>query len=94
MVQLTTQEIGATAQIEQGGHPGTAERDLLAWLAVRGVPALVALTKSDKLAPMRRTARARELAASLELPPEQVIATSAQSKLGIDVLWKALGAWL
>jgi len=68
------------------------ERDLLAWLAERGVPALVALTKCDKLAPMRRAERARALAAAFELARERVIATSAQTKLGIDELWKAIAA--
>ena len=70
------------------------ERDLLAWLAERGIPALVALTKCDKLAPMRRAARARELAGSFDLPAERVIATSAHSKLGIDGLWKAIDSLL
>ncbi|HTY19475.1 MAG TPA: ribosome biogenesis GTP-binding protein YihA/YsxC [Myxococcota bacterium] len=70
------------------------ERDLLAWLAERGVPALVALTKADKLAPSRRGERARALAAALELPPDRVIATSAHAKLGIDALWRAIGVWL
>jgi len=70
------------------------ERDLLAWLAERGIPALVALTKCDKLAPMRRAARARELAPSFGLPAERVIATSAHSKLGIDGLWKAIDSLL
>ena len=68
------------------------ELDLLAWLGERSIPALVALTKCDKLAPMRRAARARALAAAFELPRERVIATSAQTKLGIDELWKAIAA--
>jgi len=66
------------------------ERDLLAWLAERRIPALVALTKCDKLAPMRRAGRVRELAQSFGLPAERVIATSAQTRLGVDALWKAL----
>ena len=70
------------------------ERELLAWLAARGVPALVALTKSDKLAAARRAERARELAAALELPPDRVIATSAHAKVGIDALWKAIESLL
>ena len=70
------------------------ETDLLAWLAGRRVPALVALTKSDKLAPMQRAARARSLATAFGLPPERVIATSARAKLGIQALWRALGPWL
>jgi hypothetical protein len=41
---------------------------------------------------MRRAARVRELTAAFELPPERVVATSATSGLGIDVLWRAIDA--
>jgi GTP-binding protein len=67
---------------------------LLAWLAEREIPALVALTKSDKLALGARTARARVLAKQLEVPPERAIATSAERGLGIAELWRAIGAEL
>jgi GTP-binding protein len=63
---------------------------LLAWLAQRGVPALVALTKCDKLKPMRRAERVRALVAELKLPPGQVLATSAETGLGIDELRRAV----
>lgn len=66
------------------------ELDLLAWLAERRIPVLVALTKCDKLKPGRRAARVRELVRAFELPAERVVATSAQSGLGIDTLWSAL----
>src|SRR5262245_55525288 len=48
------------------------ELDLLAWLAERRVPALVALTKSDQLAAGARARRAAELARAFGLPPERV----------------------
>ena len=67
---------------------------LLAWLAEREVPALVALTKCDKLKPMRRAQRIKVLRAQLELPAAQVIATSAEKGFGIPELWKAIGARL
>jgi GTP-binding protein len=63
---------------------------LLAWLAERGVPALVALTKCDKLKPMRRAERVRALTAALALPRERVLATSAESGLGIPELRRAV----
>jgi GTP-binding protein len=67
---------------------------LLAWLAERRIPALVALTKADKLGLGARRARARELAKQLELAPERVLATSAERGLGIAELWRALDAEL
>ena len=66
------------------------EELLLAWLAERGVPSLVALTKIDKFKPMRRAERLRALRAQIDLPPERVIATSAESGVGVDELWQAL----
>ena len=66
------------------------ERDLLAWLDERRVPTIVALTKIDKLKPMRRAARVRELKAQLAGTDTTVLATSAQGGEGIAELWRAL----
>ena len=63
---------------------------LLAWLAERGVPARVALTKCDKLKPMRRAERVRALTAELKLSPGSVFATSAETGLGIPELRRAV----
>jgi len=70
--------------------PGEDERLLLEWLAERGVPALVALTKCDKEKPMRRAERVRVLGKSPELPAGQILATSAETRLGIPELWAAI----
>jgi GTP-binding protein len=70
--------------------PGEDETLLLAWLAERGVPAVVALTKCDKEKPMRRAERLRALAGSPALADASVIATSAQTGLGIPELWSAI----
>ena len=70
--------------------PGEDERLLLEWLAERGVPALVALTKCDKEKPMRRAERVRALCKSPELPAAQILATSAETRLGIPELWAAI----
>jgi GTP-binding protein len=61
--------------------PGEDEVLLLRWLAERGVPSLVALTKCDKLKPMRRAERVRTLGG---LP------TSAETGMGIPELWAAI----
>ena len=65
---------------------------LLAWLAERDVPAILALTKIDKLKPRRRAQRVRELAASVDLPRERVVATSAEKGDGMNELWRAIDA--
>jgi GTP-binding protein len=67
---------------------------LLDWLEQRRVPVLVALTKCDKLKPMRRAARVRELRGRLPLPAARVIVTSAEKGLGIPELTRAIDAHL
>ena len=74
--------------------PGDEELELLAWLQQREVPALVAITKSDKLAPMRRAERVKELARAYGVATDAVVATSAQKKDGIDAVWRAIDARL
>jgi len=63
---------------------------LLEWLAEREVPSVVALTKVDKLKPMRRAKRVRELKLQLAGPAERVVATSAERGEGIDALWRTI----
>ncbi len=67
---------------------------LLAWLAERDIYSVVAVTKTDKLKPMRRAARLRELRSQLDLPAERVIATSAQTGEGIEGLWRTIHSQL
>ncbi len=67
---------------------------LLTWLAERDVPAIVALTKCDKLKPMRRAQRIKDLRAQLGLPAACVVATSAEKGFGIPELWRAIGEQL
>ena len=70
--------------------PGEDEQELLEWLAQRGIPVLVVITKTDKLKPMRRKERIRALRADLGLPAAQVVATSAETGDGIPDLWRAI----
>jgi GTP-binding protein len=67
---------------------------LLDWLAEREIPVLLALTKVDKLKPMRRAVRVRELRRDAGLPAAQVIATSAEKKTGLNELWGAINGLL
>jgi GTP-binding protein len=70
------------------------EELLIDWLEARKIPLLVALTKADKLKPMRRAARVRTLRAQLGLPAARVLPTSAEKGLGIKDLRRALEAHL
>ena len=74
--------------------PSQDETDLLAWLAEHEIPTVVALTKVDKLKPMRRAERVRRLSEAFDLPRDRVLATSAQTGTGIDALWRAIDALL
>jgi GTP-binding protein len=73
---------------------------LLEWLVQRGVAPLIALTKGDKLKPMRRAQRVKVLkkeVAGFVVCRERkvpVIATSSSSGQGIDDLWRAVLAEL
>lgn len=69
---------------------GEGERELLVWLAERGIPSLLVLTKTDKLAPMRRAQRVRALVEAAGLPEGHVLATSAVTGEGVGELWQAL----
>jgi len=67
-----------------------AERELLVWLAERGAPALLVITKIDKLPAMQRQLRVRALTAAAGLPAGHVIATSSLTGHGVDEIWRAL----
>jgi len=74
--------------------PSEDETLLLEWLAGRGIPSLLALTKIDKLKPRERAARLRAMASGLPVPSDRVVATSARTGAGIDELWRAIDALL
>ncbi len=63
---------------------------LLDWLTERGVTWQVVITKADKLKPMRRARRLRELASQLDRKGHKLIATSSASKAGLDEVWRGI----
>jgi GTP-binding protein len=73
---------------------GDDELDLVAWLAERGIPVIVALTKGDKLVASPRRRRAELLARAFGLPGDRVVATSAKTGEGIAELWKAIDTFV
>ncbi len=74
--------------------PGEDEERLVDWLDERRIPVLLALTKADKLPPMRRARRVREIAARSPVPERRMLTTSAQAGLGIAELWRAIRDYL
>ncbi|MEE9607734.1 MAG: ribosome biogenesis GTP-binding protein YihA/YsxC [Myxococcota bacterium] len=66
------------------------EELLVEWLAEREIPVVLAFTKVDKLKPMRRAQRVKELGASAQLPAGRAIATSAEAGDGIAELWRVI----
>jgi GTP-binding protein len=63
---------------------------MLAYLAQVGVPALIVLTKADKLGRQERKKRVSELESALGLDPEQVVVSSSQTGEGRDEILAAL----
>ena len=63
---------------------------LIDWLNEREIPVVLALTKIDKLKPMRRAARIKKMKQSIDLPSARIIATSATHKTGLADLWRAV----
>jgi GTP-binding protein len=68
---------------------GDDELDLVAWLAERGVPVVVAATKADKLKHGAREQRLRALGAAYGRSA-RLLATSTRTKLGVAELWLVL----
>jgi len=65
------------------------ELDFAPWLAERAMPAVVALTKADKLAKNKRMLEIGRVRKALGLPRDP-LAVSALSGEGIEPLWRAV----
>ena len=74
--------------------PTDDDRQLFDMLADIGVPAIVAVTKTDKIAKPKVRERLHELAVELELDEDQMIPFSAVTGAGRDELAEALMALL
>jgi len=73
-------------------EPSEEDRTMQDLLAEHETRALAALTKADKLRRDPRRQREQELRATLGLPEDQVIVTSAKTGEGIPELREAIGA--
>ena len=70
--------------------PNQGDRDLLAWLVHWKVPALVVLTKADKLKKNKQAGQRSAIAKELSMDPSALILFSATTGLGRQQLWKAI----
>lgn len=84
-------ELRGVVQLLDVRHPPSGDDVLmLEFLAEIGAPTIVVLTKTDKLKPREVPTRTKEIADSLGLDAEQVIAFSAESGKGRDELAEAV----
>lgn len=67
-------------------EPTRDDLDLQSLLVQRGVPALVVITKVDKVSRGQRKQRTDAILAAIKVPPEQCVLTSARSREGIAEL--------
>ena len=90
---LSNADLRGVIQLIDARHGATTEDvQMLHFLSDRGVPALVVLTKVDKL---KGNARRKEMTArmnELSLPEEQVLAVSATTGEGCDELLDSMEA--
>jgi len=70
--------------------PTPEDEQMLAFLAERGVPVLVAITKIDKLTARAAAERVEQLTSMLGLEPDQVVPFSAVTGTGRDELAAAV----
>jgi len=74
-------------------EPAQGDRDLLQWLAAFRIPAIVVLTKSDKLSRPKRASRAANLSRQLAgLAPGKPVLFSAKTKEGREEIWRRIQA--
>ena len=85
---------GVVSLIDGRHDPTALDRRMVAWLAERGIPTLVVLTKADRVPRGRRRVRLAETAESLGLDPEQVVWFSSRSGEGRDEVFSAVDALL
>ena len=81
---------GLVLLLDSRREPSDDDRDMLAFLAERGTPVLIAITKMDKFGTDAGRDRVAAIASALELDPDQVVPVSAETGLGRDDLASAV----
>ena len=71
-------------------NPGEEERNFISWLHENGIPAILILTKADKLSKTNQIKQTRIIEKSLSVQPEELICFSAKTRQGLDKVWQAI----
>jgi len=89
---LTGRETLGSLVVIVDGHLGAQPSDveMVRWGQSLGKRILVVATKLDKLGRTRRSGQLQKIAATLGVPPDEVLGFSAKEKFGVDELWRAL----
>ena len=82
--------VGVVWLLDIRHDPSKDDLEIQRLLVASGRPVLAVLTKGDKLGRAAGMARARELAAALKLPEDQVQLTSSRSRHGIAELGQSI----
>lgn len=91
----TARDLRGVVQLIDMRHPPKPDdQRMLDFLADRGLPTMVALTKADKVPASRRRRREEELVEALGADADQVVAVSARTGDGCEDLWSGMGALL
>lgn len=85
---------GVVSLIDGRHDPTALDRQMIAWLADRGIRTLVALTKADRVPRGRRRARLEATAAALRLDADQVVWFSSKTGEGRDAIFSAVDSLL
>jgi GTP-binding protein len=75
-------------------EPSPDDLEMGALIGERGIPVLVAITKADKFGRGRRGERTRAILDAVQIPADQCVVTSAQTKDGIDDLRDSIQAFV
>jgi GTP-binding protein len=71
-------------------NPGEEENSFIAWLNQQGVPAVLVLTKADKLSKTKQKKQIQSIGKALAIDPEELICFSAKTRLGLSNVWQAV----
>jgi GTP-binding protein len=89
---LTTRETltGLILIMDIRRNQGPVESAFVEWLARRQIPAVLVLTKADKLSRAKQLDRQRLAARAFPDVSAEIILFSAKTRLGCDDVWKAI----
>ncbi len=70
--------------------PGIEEKNFIDWLALYHRPAILVVTKADKLSASKRKNQRHAIGQALDMDPSTLILFSAKTRLGKAAVWEAI----